>query len=249
LVLWILGYPEAALADANQALKDAREIGQAATLMHALTIPSYTRILCGCYDQAEADLAELLVLADEKGALYRKAEGTSLNGSLLASTGRSLDAVQVITSGIKAWRSTGATLWLPYVLSYLARAYADIGQFGDASRIIGEAITAVETTKERCCESEVHRVAGEIALRSPEPDALKAQRHFEIALAVAREQQAKSFELRAAMSVARLWRDQGKLSEAYKLLAPVYSWFTEGFEMRDLNEARALLGTLSTSAQ
>jgi predicted ATPase len=126
----------------------------------------------------------------------------------------------------------------------LAQAYAEIGQFYDASRCTGEAITAVETTKERWFESEVHRIAGEIALRSPAPDALKAEAHFDRALAVARVQQAKSWELRAAMSIARLWRDQGKRQEARDLLAPVYGWFTEGFATLDLKEAKDLLDEL-----
>ena len=105
-------------------------------------------------------------------------------------------------------------------------------------------MTAMETTKERWCEAEVHRIAGEIALKSPEPDAAKAQAYFERALAVARQQQAKSWELRAAMSMARLWRDQGKRDEARDLLAPVYGWFTEGFDTLDLKEAKALLDEL-----
>jgi predicted ATPase len=104
----------------------------------------------------------------------------------------------------------------------------------------------VEATKERWCEAEVNRVAGEIALMSPERDAAKAEAYFERALAVAREQQAKSWELRAAMSMARLWRDQGKRDEARDLLAPVYGWFTEGFDTRDLKEAKALLDELSS---
>jgi predicted ATPase len=104
---------------------------------------------------------------------------------------------------------------------------------------------AVETTKERICEAEVHRIAGEIALRRAEPDAAKAQAYFQRALAVAREQQAKSWDLRAVMGMARLWRDQGKRDEARELLAPVYSWFTEGFDTRDLKEAKALLDELA----
>ena len=106
---------------------------------------------------------------------------------------------------------------------------------------IGEAMTAVETTKEKRCEAEVHRVAGEIALKSPEPDAKKAQAYFERALAIARQQQAKSWQLRAATSMARLWRDQGKRQEAHDLLAPICVWFTEGFDTLDLKEAKALL--------
>ena len=137
-------------------------------------------------------------------------------------------------------------MWMPLLLTYLARAYAELGQFDDAWRCIGEAMTAVETTKERWCEAEVHRVAGEIALRSPEPDAAKAEAYFERALAVARTQQAKSWELRAAMSMARLWRDQGKPQQARELLAPVYGWFTEGFDTLDLKEAKALLNSLAS---
>ena len=134
---------------------------------------------------------------------------------------------------------------MPLYLSYLARTYADIGNFEDAWRCIGEAITAVETTKEKLWEAEIHRTAGEIALLSPEPDAQKAQAYFQRAMAVARTQQAKSWELRAAMSLAQLWRDQGKRDDARNLLAPIYGWFTEGFDTRDLKEAKSLLDTLA----
>jgi predicted ATPase len=129
-------------------------------------------------------------------------------------------------------------------LSFLALAYADLGEFNDAWRCLGEAMTAAETTKERWFEAEIQRIAGEIALKSPEPDAAKAEAYFERALAVARAQQAKSWELRAAMSMARLKRDQGKRDEARDLLAPVYGWFTEGFDTLDLKEAKALLDEL-----
>ena len=189
---------------------------------------------------------KLVALADEKGALFWKALGMLKQGCLFALTGKASDAVQMITSGITALRSTGATLWMPLYLSYLARAYAELGQFDDAWRCIGEAMTAVETTKERWCEAEINRMAGEIALMSPEPDTAKAEAYFERALAVARQQQAKSWELRAAMSLARLWRDQGKVQQARELLAPVYGWFTEGFDTRDLKEAKALLEELDT---
>ena len=107
-------------------------------------------------------------------------------------------------------------------------------------------MAAVETTKERWFEAEIHRTAGEIALKSLEPDAAKAEGYFERALTIARSQQAKSWELRAAMSLARLWRDQGKVQQARELLAPVYGWFTEGFDTRDLKEAKALLDELAS---
>jgi predicted ATPase len=151
----------------------------------------------------------------------------------------------MLSSGIVAWRSTGANLWLPFFLSRLARAYAELGQFEEAWRCIGEALNAVETTKEKWCEADILRIAGEIALMSPERDAVKAEAHFKRALAVAREQHAKSWELRAAMSMARLWNNQGRRQQARELIAPVYGWFTEGLETLDLREAKALLDELA----
>jgi class 3 adenylate cyclase/predicted ATPase len=241
--LWMLGYPDAALVDTSRALQEAREIGQAATLMYALVHASLIHIQCGNYAAVNAEADELIALANEKGALFWKAQGMSKQGCILAVTGKAAEAVQMITSGIAAWRSTGSTVWMPLYLSYLARAYAELGQFEHAWRCIDEAMTAAETTKERWHEADVHRLAGEIALLSPEPDAAKA--YFERALSVARAQQAKSWELRAAMSMARMWRDQGKPNEARDLLTPVYNWFTEGFDTLDLKETRTLLDTLA----
>jgi predicted ATPase len=243
--LWYLGYPQAALADADYALKAAREIGQAATLMFAGAFASATYIHCGNYAVAKAQLSEVTVLAGEKSALFWKAFGMAQQGGVLALTGKPSDAVHMITSGTTALRSTGATLFGPWHFSHLANAYAELSQFDDAWRCISEAVTAVETTKESWCEAEVHRVAGEIAVMLPEPDTAKAESYFNRALAVARQQQAKSWELRAAMSMARLWRDQGKRDEARELLAPVYGWFAEGFDTRDLKEAKALLDELA----
>jgi predicted ATPase len=106
-------------------------------------------------------------------------------------------------------------------------------------------MTLIETGKQGWCEAEAHRVAGEILLQSPKPDTVEAETYFARSLAIARQQQAKSWELRAAMSMARLWRDQGKRDEARDLLAPVYGWFTEGFDTLDLKEAKALLQELA----
>jgi predicted ATPase len=237
----VLGYPEAALADADDALREARETDQAATLMYALFYASVTYIQCGNYGTADAVVKELVALAGQKGSLTWKGYGTLMQGCLFTLTNKISDAVHMIASGMTERRSRGSTLWTPLLLSYLAPAYAELGQFDDAWRCVGEAMAAVETTKEMWCEAEVNRVAGKIALMSPEPDAPKAQAYFGRALSVARRQQAKSWELRAAMSMAQLWRDQGKSDEARELLAPVYGWFTEGFDTRDLKEAKALL--------
>jgi class 3 adenylate cyclase/predicted ATPase len=244
--LWMLGYPEAALADIDQAIKDARDTGQAAALMHALNFTLHPLIHCGNYAAANALLDELVALAEEKGAVFWKARGMLLQGSLLALTGKASEAVLMITSGVTATRSTGATGRLLIHLGDLARAHADLGHFDDAWRCIGEALKTVETTKEKWCEAEVHRVAGEIVLKCPVPDATKAQAYFERALAIARQQRAKSWELRAAMSMARLWRDQGKRDEARDHLASVYGWFTEGFDTLDLKEAKGLLDALAS---
>jgi class 3 adenylate cyclase/predicted ATPase len=244
--LWMLGYPEAALADTSHALGDAREIGQAATLMYALVHASLVHIQCGNYPTAKAEADELVALADEKGALFWKALGMSVQGCILALTGKAADAVQLITSGITALRSTGSTLWMPLHLSYLARAYTELGQFDNARRCTGEGITAAETAKERWHEADIHRIAGEITLLSQRPSAANAEAYFERALSVARAQQAKSWELRAAMSMARMWRHQGKPQQARDLLAPVYGWFTEGFDTLDLKQAKVLLDALAS---
>jgi predicted ATPase len=241
--LWILGYPNAALADAENAFKDARDIDQAATSLNA-SLAIYAVIFCGNYAAAKAKADEVMTLAEEKGASMWKAAATAYQGLIFALTGKASDAVQKITGGISAFRSTGATVAGPLWLSHLATAYAELGQFDDAWRCVGDAMTAVETTNERWFEADILRMAGETALLSPEPDAAKAEAYFDRALAVAREQQTKSWELRAAMSMARLWRDQGKRDEARELLAPVYGWFTEGFDTLDLKEAKALLDEL-----
>jgi predicted ATPase len=246
LILWFLGYPEAGLAYTDQALKEARETGPGpASLMAAMDIACFNQLFSGNYATAKALSDEQIALAEEKGAIFWKTQGLLKRANLLALTGNASGAVSMFTSLIPVYRSMGITVSLPWYLSLLARACGELGQFEEAWSYIREAITAVETTKERWYEAEAHRIAGEIALMLPEPDAAKAEACFERALAVARAQQAKSFELRAAMSMARLWRDQGKRDEARELLAPVYGWFTEGFDTPDLKQAKALLDELA----
>jgi predicted ATPase len=246
LILWFLGYSEAALADAAQAVREARETGQAAALMYALDVTGLTQTFCGNHTTATAQFNELVATADKTGSIFWKAGGMTHRGLALAANGKASEATELITDWIPIYRSTGTTAWIPLILTYLARAYAEVGQFADASSNIGEALTLIETSKERWYEADINRIAGEIALKSPEPDTVKAEAYFTRALVVARKQQAKSFELRAAMSMARLWRDQSKRQQAHDLLAPVYGWFTEGFDTLDLKEAKALLSDLSS---
>ena len=175
----MLGYPETALADVDRALRDAREINHAPSLMYALGITSFVPILLGNYAAANAQADELVAVAEEKSAAIWKAMGTTWQGCVSALTSNPSDAVHQLTSGIAAWRSTGSTLWLPSWLPELAKAYADLRQFEDARRCIDEAILTVEKTKERWWEAEVNRIAGEIALMGPQNDSAKAGAYFD----------------------------------------------------------------------
>ena len=244
MALWLLGYPRTALKDADDALKEARQIEHAATLMFTLNFPILVNTYCGNYEAADELLKELAALAEEKGAPFRKAEGVLRRGYVLTLTGHAAKAVEMVSDGIALWRSAGSTIFTPEHEFMLAIAHADSGQFDDARHCISKAMTAMQATKERWCDAEVHRVAGEIALKSPERDVPKARAYFEHSLTVAQAQQAKSWELRTAMSIARLLRDQRKVQAARDLLAPIYDWFTEGFDTSDLRQAKALLGEL-----
>jgi predicted ATPase len=242
---WMLGYPDAALADAKSAVKEAREVGQGIPLMYSLYFTSYALIHSGEYAAANVQLEELIPLATEKNAAQWRGGGMMHRGCIQALTGRDSDAIATIPSGIAAWQSSGSIVFVPWYVSHMARACAELGQFDEAWRHMNEALKAIKTTGETWCESDVHRTAGEIAALSPDRDIYNAEVHFARALSVARAQQAKSWELRAAMSMARLWRGQAKRHQAHDLLAPVYGWFTEGFGTLDLKEAKALLDELA----
>jgi predicted ATPase len=245
LTLWALGYPRSAREDAERALHEAREIGHPATLLFALTVTWLTELFCGYYEDAKAQAVEAVALGDERGALFWKGVGMMFEACVSALAGETVNGGQTIASSIAFYRSTGASVLLPFIQSCLARAHAASGQYDDAWQWIDRSLNAVEASGERWCEAEVHRTAGEIALNSSDPDTAKAQAHFERALKIARAQQARSWELRAATGLARLWRDQGRRTEARDLLAPIYSWFTEGFDTLDLREAKALLDNLA----
>jgi predicted ATPase len=242
MVLWQLGFPNATLSD----LEEGREIGHAASVMGALFYASLLDIWCNGHSAERKLVEELLVLAEENRTPFFTAMGTMQRGVVLAVTGDAEATVPVIEAGISQYRSTNSTWLTPWYLTRLAEVQAKLGRGDEAWQRIFEAFEEMEKGGEVQRQAEVNRVAGEIALLSPEIDAAKAERYFEKALAVARQQQAKSWELRAAISMARLWRDQGKPQQARELLAPVYGWFTEGFNTRDLKEAKALLGELAS---
>jgi class 3 adenylate cyclase/predicted ATPase len=243
--LWALGRPEGARADIEDALALARRIGHLPTLMGVLHLIGSTQLRLGNIAAAKAQADELVALAEEKGVPAFIAHGMADQSCALAASGETAEAVQLFERAIAYDRSLASTVEIPSLLSVLAECHAKLEQFVDARRCIAEAIAAAEESGERWWEADFHRVAGEVELMAPERDTAKAEASFERALEVARAHEARSFELRAATSMARLRRDQGRRAEARALLAPVYGRFTEGFDTPDLLAARSLLEELA----
>jgi class 3 adenylate cyclase/tetratricopeptide (TPR) repeat protein len=201
---WALGRTDAATADLERAIGEAREFGHAATLMYALAHVSLTLIYMGKLDAAEGLAGELMQLADEKGSRFWNAYGTLLRGRMLALEGQDRAAADMIEAGITAMRSTGATAYAPWYLSILGATYARIGRLGDAQRLCEDALLKISESGELWQEAEACRIAGEVALAFEPPDVQQARAHFERSFVVAKRQMAKSFELRAAESLATL---------------------------------------------
>jgi class 3 adenylate cyclase/predicted ATPase len=243
-VSYRLGYPESALRDADHALRSARELGQTGTLVYALMFSTVIEFLCGGLAASEARADELLALSERYGLAYWSAAARLWRGWVCSSTGRGDQAIALISSSLAELANSRTRTWALFSLVCLARAQASCGRLAEAERAIDQALKDVDATNERWDEAEALRTAGEIALMGPRPDPWKADAYFGQALAVARRQQARSWELRAATSAARLRRGQGRLQEARELLAPVYGWFTEGFATGDLIDAKALLDDL-----
>ena len=195
------------------------------------------------HEHAEAAVA----LATEQGFPLWAAWGTSLRGWALAMQGQGEEGLAQVRQGLAAWRATGAALLVPYLCTMLAEVADHLGHPADGLQALAEAHTLVEQHEERWWEAEVCRLRGVLLLRQPGTPPAEAETWLQRALDVARRQQAKSLELRAAMSLARLWQQQGKRDEARELLAPVYGWFTEGFDTADLQEAKTLLDELAES--
>ena len=190
------------------------------------------------YELAEAAIA----LSSERGFALRLAEKTMLRGWALVEQGRGEAGIVQIRQGLAAHRATGAETSRAYI-GMLAEACGKVGETEEGLRLVAEALTNRRAESQR--EVEFYRLKGTLLLMLAGEHHAEAETCFRQALEMARRQQAKSLELRAAMSLARLWQQQGKRTEAYALLAPVYSWFTEGFNTADLQEAKALLAELS----
>jgi class 3 adenylate cyclase/tetratricopeptide (TPR) repeat protein len=241
VILSSLGYVDQARVRLNEAFSEARRLRQALTLPNVLVranwIESITRS-----GEMQGHTEELLALSTEHGFPLFLGFGLVFRGLSLTALGQAQEGLTLLTQGLVAIRATGAVAGTPFVLTGLAEAYAMLGQPVEGLNSLAEAAQIVETTDERDQEAEVHRVRGE--LLNATGDRAGAEQSYHQALAVARRQSAKLFELCSATSLARLWRDQGKRTEARALLAPVYGWFTEGFDTPVLKDAKALLDQL-----
>jgi predicted ATPase len=249
LTLWWLGYQDQALQRSHEALTLARELAHplslAIALFFAAWLHHFRREWLRTHERAEAAIA----LSAEQGFALFVAGGTIFRGCALAEgnpepgTGQRHveEGMAQMQQGLAAWRATGAEVLRPYGLALLARASAKLGQPEAGLTLLAEALAVTNNTGERRWDAELHRLKGELLLAGAAEHAAEAETCFRQALDVARRQQAKSWELRAAMSISRLWQRQGKRTEARELLAPIYGWFTEGFDTTDLQEAKALL--------
>jgi predicted ATPase len=244
IVLWILGYPEQALARVHEVLVLAHELSHPYSLAFArywaAWVSQVRRDVPAVYEHAEATIA----LSTEQGFPLWTALGTGLHGWALAMQGQGEAGMAQVRQGIAAYRATGSELLVPYFYTLLAEACDHLGHPEDGFQALAEAHTLVEQHEDRYWEAEISRLRGVLLLRQPGTPQPEAEAWLQRALDVARRQEAKSLELRAAMSLARLWQQQGKQAAARALLAPIYGWFTEGFDTADLQEAKALLEAL-----
>jgi predicted ATPase len=229
---------------AGVALALANEVSHPFSQALALSFAAMLRQF-GRETRAAREIAGAAVtLCDERGFSYYQAWSTLIGGWALAEDGQTAEGIAQMRSGLDAMQATGARVRRPYYLGLLAQAYCKTGKVEEASAHLAEALALVEASGERWWEGELHRLQGELLLSCKGNSEAQARSCFERALDVSRQQKAKSLELRAATSLARLWRDKGKHAEAGDLLTPVYGWFTEGFETQDLNDAKALLDEL-----
>jgi class 3 adenylate cyclase/predicted ATPase len=243
--LWLLGYPDQELAQIDDAVTLAQQLDHPFSLCVALVIATichaFRREVRAAQEYAEATMS----IATDQGFPQWMAFGAILRGWALTHRGRAQEGIEQLTQGLTAWRATGSKIHRSYFLTLLAEVHGTMGQPEAGLTALAEALTLVDTTGGRWYEAELHRLKGELLLQQNADNQAEAETCFAQAIAIAQNQQTKSWELRAATSLARLWQQQGKRQEAYELLAPVYNWFTEGFDTADLIDAKALLDELS----
>ena len=244
MTLWLLGYPEQAVVRRDDSLTLAHALAHPFSLASAHVFAAVVSQLCrdvpAVHEQAEAAVA----LATEQDFTLWAAWGTNLRGWALAMQGGGEAGLEQVRQGIATCRATGAAVVVPYFCTLLADICAHLGHPDDGLQALAEAHTLVEQQEERWWEAEVHGLRGVLLLRQPGTPQAEAEAWLQRALDVARRQEAKSLELRTATSLGHLWQQQGKQAEARALLAPIYGWFTEGFNTADLQEAKVLLEAL-----
>jgi predicted ATPase len=251
--LWHLGYPDRALKKTHEALALAHELSHPTSLAYAqlwaVALHGLRREVQVAQEWAEA----LIALSSEQGLPFFLAQGVIMRGWALAEQGQGEESIAQIRQGLAAYQTTGAEMQRTYFLALLAEAYGKAGQVEEGLAQLAEALDFVDMSGERALEAELHRLKGELTLKQSSVQDLKsrsqheAEKCFHKAINIARQQQAKSLGLRAVMSLSRLWQRQGKKDEARQMLAEIYGWFTEGFDTKDLQEAKALLDSLESS--
>jgi predicted ATPase len=242
LTLTYLGYIDQARSRLNEALSEARELRRPHTKAEVLLTATTVDMITGSAE-TRRHVEELLALSTERGLPFYLAWATVLRGVLLTALGQGQDGLSQITRGIAEVRATGAVAGMPAALMMLAWAHARLGQPVDGLNCLAEAAQIIEATGERPVEASVHLLRGVLLNATSDPSA--AERSYHQAIAVAKLQSAKFLELRASINLARLWCEQNRSGEARNLLAPIYGWFTEGFDTLDLKQAKALLDEMA----
>ena len=244
-IVWVLGYPDQSLEKHREALALAQDLGHTFSLAYALYFGARLHQFRREWNEILELTQPLLDLSREQGFQFWLASGRNVRGAALAMMGETEAGVEQMHVGLGARLATGAQSGQPRELVQLAEAYGKVGQAAEGLHVLSAVPALTEKTGERFAASECYRVKGELLLMQAAANAQEAETNFQLALNIARHQQAKSWELRAALSLSRLWQQQGQRSEAHELLAPIYGWFTEGFDTADLQEAKALLQELS----
>jgi predicted ATPase len=243
--LWLLGYPDQGVTRNQEAVTLAHQHAHSLSVSFALSLAAGFHQLCREGHTAQAAAQAAIRLTTDQGFPHWKAYSALLRAWALAHLGQAQEGIEQIKQSLRAYRATGAEIWRQYGLALLAEAHRTLGQLEAGLSVLAEALTVVDTTGQRWYAPELHRLHGELLLQQSLDNQVEAEACFHKALDIARNQQAKSFELRAATSLARLWHQQGKRDEARQVLGDVYGWFTEGFETADLKDAKALLDALA----
>jgi predicted ATPase len=243
--LWVLGYPDQALTKTDEACDLAYQLAHPVSLALALDFAAGLHLLRREVQAMQARSYELLELAQTQALPFWVAWAKTLQGWIRAVQDKGQIGLDQMQEGLAACRATGSELDRPWLLGLMAEVYGQDRQSEEGLTVLAEALALADTTGERWYEAELYRLRGQLLLQQSSDNTTEAESCFHQAIAIAQNQSAKSWELRAATSLARLWQQQDKRQEAYDLLAPVYNWFTEGFDTADLQEAKALLDKLA----